>query len=443
MRTIEILKEHLSKKVFSFGYHPGMTPEEAAIFYVGHSEEVAPGVYLHYSVGNSTTFICDEGLMQVDCHTPGGAALEKIAELRKRTDLPFHTIAITHGHPDHCGGLYHYIKDNEQRSYPPPWVIAPFTLRKNLDIKQMLTGHTNYVNSRQFKGIEARGKHTQIEAGSDSSKATIIYPNIEFQDRLDVTIGKEVFHVVYSGGHTDDAAWVYCPSRKVLCSGDDFEWAAPNVGNPYKMQRYAKESAKALEEMASCGAEVLCPGHGPVIHGRDEIKTCLLTAARYIHHIQNHVVDCMNKGMLLEETIKSLKMPEELLNSKWLRPLHGHPVFIAYAIYHRYGGYYNGNPAQLLPPAYADISQEVITLANGVGAVVNRAKELQADGKIDLACQLAEWAVKGDPKFKEAWEIYGLLFKERAEKEVNLQARGCWNTAVNRAINALESLNDL
>ncbi len=439
MSTIEVLKEHLSKKVFSFGHHPGMTPEEAAIFYTGPSEEVAPGVHLHYGIGNATTFICDDGLMQVDCQT-SGAAQKTIDGVRKLTDLPFDAIAITHGHPDHCGGLYYYVKDNEQRSYPRPRIIAPRTLRETMDIYQMLEGHTRHTKLRQFRGVEVRGKRPPNEEGLDRSKTAHVYPNVEFEDRLEVTVGKEVFQVVFSGGHTDDAAWVYCPGRKVLCSGDDFEWAAPNVGNPYKMQRYAKESAEALEEMAACGAEVLCPGHGPVIHGKDEIKTCLLTAARYNHHIQDHVVSCMNKGMLLEETIKSLKIPDELLNSKWLRPLHGHPVFIAYAVYRRYGGYYNGNPAQLLPPAYDLVSQEVISLANGVEAVINRAKELQAAGKLDLACQVAEWVVEGAPECKEGWELYGLLFKERAENEVNLQARGCWNTAVSRAISALESL---
>ena len=58
-----------------------------------------------------------------------------------------------------------------------------------------------------------------------------------------------------------------------------------------------------------------------------------------------------------------------------------------------------------------------------------------------LACQLAEWVVKGDPSNREGWEVYGLLFKERAENEYNMQARGCWNSAVRKAIAALEKLD--
>jgi alkyl sulfatase BDS1-like metallo-beta-lactamase superfamily hydrolase len=208
------------------------------------------------------------------------------------------------------------------------------------------------------------------------------------------------------------------------------------------MQRFALENARALEEMAAQGAEVLCPGHGPVIFGKKEIQTCLLTAARYLHTIQDHVVACLNKGMILEETIESLTMPEDLMNSKWLPPLYGHPVFIAHGIFKRYAGYYSGHPAELFPPRYADLSAEVLALAGSTDAVIEKAQQLESDGKIELACQLAEWAVEGDPENHKGWEAYGQLFKKRAENEVNMQARGAWNSAVRKAVAELERLEN-
>ena len=102
-----------------------------------------------------------------------------------------------------------------------------------------------------------------------------------------------------------------------------------------------------------------------IIYGKQEIETCLLTAARYMHFIQDHVVTCLNKSMILEETVNSLKMPDELMNSKWLPPLYGHPVFIARAIFKRYAGYYSGRPAELFPPDYAALGHEVVDLAGG------------------------------------------------------------------------------
>ena len=194
--------------------------------------------------------------------------------------------------------------------------------------------------------------------------------------------------------------------------------------------------------MAALGAEALCPGHGPVIYGREEIKACLLTTAQYLHHIQDHVVSCLNKGLILEETIARLKMPERLMNSNWLPPMYGHPVFIAKGIYKRYAGYYSGHPAELFPPCYADLSREVLSLTGGEHSLIERAKELRSEGKYELACQLLDWVVEGKPDSRVGWELYGLLFKERAEKEFNIQARGCWNSAVRKAVAALERLGE-
>jgi alkyl sulfatase BDS1-like metallo-beta-lactamase superfamily hydrolase len=144
--------------------------------------------------------------------------------------------------------------------------------------------------------------------------------------------------------------------------------------------------------------------------------------------------------MILEETVNSLKMLPELMNSKWLPPLYGHPVFIARGIFKRYAGYYSGRPAELFPPDYAALGQEIVNLAGSVEPIFKRVKELKQQGQMALACQLAEWVVEAEPQNVEAWGIYGLLFKERAETEANMQARGAWNQAVRRAVDNLKHL---
>jgi len=136
-------------------------------------------------------------------------------------------------------------------------------------------------------------------------------------------------------------------------------------------------------------------------------------------------------------------MPEDLMNSKWLPPMYGHPVFIAKGIYKRYAGYYSGHPAELFPPRYAKLSKEILNLAGGPSSLIQQARSLHSRGETELACQLAEWVVEGDPDFREGWELYGSLFKERADGEFNIQARGCWNSAVRKAVAALERLEGI
>jgi alkyl sulfatase BDS1-like metallo-beta-lactamase superfamily hydrolase len=366
--------------------------------------------------------------MQVDTNI-GFKAPEVIADMRKITELPIDAIAITHGHVDHCLGAWHYVQDNLNRGYRRPNVIAHRNLRARIDKNKMMEAHRTGTDKKQF----------QV---SMDFKEEFVFPNVEFQDRLEIAINDQSFLIVFGSGHTEDSIWVYNPEHKVLCCGDLFQWTAPNVGNPYKMQRFALENAHALEEMAGQEAEVLCPGHGPVIYGKEEIKKCLLTTARYLHFIQDHVVACLNKGMILEDTVNTLKMPAELMHSKWLPPLYGHPVFIARGIFKRYAGYYSGRPAELFPPDYAELGREVVDMAGGAETVINRANRLKEQGQMELACQLIEWLVEADPEEADGWSLYGLLFKERAENEVNMQARGAWNQAVRRAVANLERLEN-
>ncbi len=426
MDALPELQRHLDDIVLAFGHHPGKGREEAAYLYLGPPEEVAPGVFHVYSVANSVTFACGDRLLQVDCQL-GFKAPEAIAALRRHTDLPFDAIVVTHGHVDHCLGVAHYVQDNLARGFARPRVIGHRSLRQRIDKHKLLEGHRIATDRRQF----------QVDFDLQD---IFVYPDVEFEDRWMLRLGEFPFLIVHGHGHTEDSVWVFDAKRRVLACGDLFQWTAPNLGNPFKMQRFALENAKACEEMAALGAEVLCPGHGPVIRGAQEVRDCLLTTARYLHCIQDHVVACLNQGMILEETINSLKLPEELARSKWLPPVYGHPVFVARGIYKRYAGYYSGRPAELFPPGYAAVGREVIGLAGGAAAVLRRAGDLGGCGETALACQLAEWVVEAEPDNAEAWGVYGLLFKERAEKELNVQARGCWNSAVRRAVANLERL---
>lgn len=426
MSYLEALTKHLSEIVLAFGHHPGKSREEAAYVYVGPPEEVAPGVFHIYNVANSVTFVCGDRLLQVDCQL-GYKAPGAIYDMRKNTDLPIDSIVVTHGHVDHCLGVAHYIQDNLTRGFARPRVIGHCSLRERIDKNKMLEGHRIATDRRQF----------QVDFDLQD---IFVYPDVEFHDRIMLNLGGKIFRIVHGHGHTEDSIWVYDLERRVLACGDLFQWTAPNLGNPFKMQRFALENAKALEEMAALEAEVLCPGHGPVVYGAMDIRNCLLKSAQYLYFIQDHVVACLNKSMILEDTINSLKLPDELMNSKWLPPVYGHPVFIARSIFKRYAGYYSGHPAELFPPDYADVGREVVHLSGGADAIMRRIVQLREEGRMALACQLAEWLVEAIPDSADAWGLYGLMFKNRAEAEVNVQARGCWNSAVRRAVANIERI---
>ena len=425
MSVLEVLKKHVSGIVLAFGHHPGKNREDAAYVFVGPSEEVAPGVFHFYSVANSVTFVCGDRLLQVDCQL-GFKAPEVIAQMRQRTELPIDSIVITHGHVDHCLGAQLYIDDNLKRGYARPRVIGHSHLRERINKNKLLEGHRIATDKRQF----------QVDFDLQD---LFVYPDVEFMDRMMVALSDQRFIIAFGHGHTEDSIWVYNPSARcspvgICSSGLRPTWATRSKCSalPWRTPRLSKKWLT--------GGRGTVPG-APARDLRQRRNSNL--SAHHGPIPAPHTESCRLLPQPQHDPGGHAQQPEDARGTDELQvapAIYGHPVFIAIGIFKRYAGYYSGRPAELFPPAYADIGQEVVQLAGGVATVIDRARVLQTAGRLELACQLAEWAVHGEPQNKAAWETYGMLFKERAEKEVNIQARGCWNSAVRKAVAALEKL---
>ncbi|HEX9640259.1 MAG TPA: alkyl sulfatase dimerization domain-containing protein, partial [Candidatus Krumholzibacteria bacterium] len=116
----------------------------------------------------------------------------------------------------------------------------------------------------------------------------------------------------------------------------------------------------------------------------------------------------------------------------WLRPIYDHPEFIARNVYRLYGGWYDGDPANMLPAHSHDVARELLA-ATGSVSILARARALRDAGDLQMACHLADFVRKGEPDNKEAWQLWRDLFAARAEAEPSLMARGAFHAAVREA----------
>jgi alkyl sulfatase BDS1-like metallo-beta-lactamase superfamily hydrolase len=138
----------------------------------------------------------------------------------------------------------------------------------------------------------------------------------------------------------------------------------------------------------------------------------------------------MNEGKWLEDIIRDMDWPAT--DKPWLQPIYDHPEFIARNVWRLYGGWYDGDPANILPAHSHEIAAELLAAA-GSGPILERARALQGKGELQMACHLADFVRKGEPDNREAWELWRDLFKARAETERSLMARGAFYAAVREA----------
>ncbi len=402
--------------------------ERAAFYYRGQAQAVADGVFFFPTQGNGSVFLCNDRLFVVDT-TPQWLAGRTIDQLRANySEAPVEAIAYTHGHIDHVTGAETYISDAAARGQPRPRIIGHRDVARRFDRYRQMHRQNNFINRVQFNLPD------DVQA---FSTVPWTYPDTVYDGSLTLTVGDERFELYHSRGETDDETYVWCPGRRVLCTGDTFVWSTPNAGNPYKVQRYAADWATALEHMASLRPLHLLPGHGPPLSGESDIQDALLTTASWLRSIHDQVVAHMNEGKWLEDILPEIEYPPA--DKPWLRPIYDHPEFVARNVYRLYGGWYDGNPANMLP-AHSRAIAEALVSATGSESILARARKLRDEGDLQLACHLVDFVRKGEPGNVEAWELWRDLFTARAAAEQSLMARGAFYTAISEAERRLAEL---
>ena len=91
-----------------------------------------------------------------------------------------------------------------------------------------------------------------------------------FLQEGDLTLGDKTFRVILTPGHSPGSACLYWPEKKVLFTGDVvFSQSIGRTDLPGGSGKQLKESISRLAEL---DVEVLCPGHGDVVAGRENVK---------------------------------------------------------------------------------------------------------------------------------------------------------------------------
>ncbi len=365
----------------------------------------------------------DDGLVMIDCGLTTDADAVYGA-VRGRFDAPLHTVVFTHGHLDHAFGLRRFLDAGER-----PRIVAHENVTHRFETYMRTARLNSLVNKRQWQ--------LPVMPWAPTDPGDFIWPDVVYRDALDLRIGGERFALRHGKGETDDHTWVWVPGRQVLASGDFFCMTMPNCGNPNKVLRYPEEWAAADEAMAALGAEVMLPGHGQPILGAERIRTGLLEQAEFLRAIVAQTLAGLNAGLRHDQIARSIQVPEHLAGLDHLQPTYDRPEFIARNVIRRYGGWFDGYAADLLPAPGEDLAAEVAALAGGTGRLVARAREL-ADTDLVLACHLAEWAYLADPDDPEARAGVIEVFTRRADADPSLMSKGVYMRLVRTADGSYE-----
>jgi glyoxylase-like metal-dependent hydrolase (beta-lactamase superfamily II) len=394
-------------------------PQHARARIFGKPFEVTPHVFMHPSFVNTYALKTPEGLIVVDPGLTNNSESVHQA-VRGWSDAPLRAGVYTHGHADHAFGLRQFLEAGDH-----PQIIAQENCPQRFRRYQLTWGWNARINQRQFSLPKPMFPHH------------FDWPTVLVRDSLAQRHGDLEVQYHAAKGETDDHLWVWVPEHRYLFCGDLIIWMAPNCGNPQKVQRYPVEWAETLERMAALEPEWLFPGHGLAVHGRDSVRAVLTETARYLRIIIDQVLERMNAGQMPEEIFHAVEPDAELAGRPYLGAFYDHPKFIVRNLLRLWGGWWNGNAADLLPSTWKEQAAEIASLAGGTEKLVARGRQLLAEGNTKLAAHVAEWATRGFPDDRAAQELKRDVYKRRLEEEPSLMGQGIYRAAANDACVAL------
>jgi alkyl sulfatase BDS1-like metallo-beta-lactamase superfamily hydrolase len=367
--------------------------------------------------GNVTALRTSDGLVLSDSGSVETAGRIFDALRAWEPNLPVHTILYTHGHFDHAFGARLYDLEANKLGRARPSVVAHANVARRFDRYGLTAQLNRAINARQYSRPEFEWPSQYRE------------PDLMVHDRAELTIGGERFECIHDRGETDDHLWLWAPERRLITTGDFVMWAAPNAGNPQKVQRYAGDWARALRAMAERRPEILVPGHGPPIVGAALIEEYLDATARWLESLHDQTVELLNAGRRTDEIVGSVRVPQDLADKPWLQPTYDDPEFVVRGICRLYGGWWDGNPAHLKPAPAERLAGEIAHLAGGADRLATRALALLAEGDERLAGHLAEFAAAAAPDNPVTQRARAEVNEARSRSEPSQMAKGIFRAA--------------
>ncbi len=397
----------------------------------GELRELADGIAMVEAFSHVVAFRTNDGLALFDTSSELFAD-HVLTALGGWTTDPVNTIIYTHGHVDHVGGAGALMADAIANDRRRPRVVSHQNVPARFARYDLTNGYNGVINQRQFRTPEPYWLSDWVQ------------PDTMFSDRLRVDVGGVDFELRHDRGETDDHAWAWIPERNAICAGDFLTWVFPNAGNPQKVQRYPLEWAQALRQMAALEPELILPAHGLPIAGRERISGVLDDLAGALESLVEQTLTLMNEGARLDRIIHEVELPPDLLERPYMRPVYDEPEFVVHNIWRLYGGWYDGNPANLKPAPDAAVALEVAMLSGGADRLAARAVELAetADAEnLRLACHLAELAGLAAPDDVNVHRARHDVYDRRRRTELSLMARGIYGAAA-RASGEVAGVDD-
>ncbi len=387
--------------------------------------EVVPGIYQVRGMDLSNTSIVegDEGIVVFDTLLSvetGAAALALYR--RHRGDRPVKAVVITHSHADHFGGIRGFVSPDEVESGQVR-IFAPEGFLQHAVSENVYAGTAMSRRAGYMYGAAlTRGPQGGVGAGLGQTLSTGTVSLMAPTDTVTTTGHEETVdgvRMVFQMAPDTEAPsefLIYLPDFKALCSAEDATHNLHNlltlrgavVRDPHGWSNYLTETI----DLFGGDVEVVFASHHWPTWGNERVVGFLATQRDLYGYLHDQTVRMLNKGLVGPEIAEEIVLPPALENAWSARGYYGSVSHNVKAVYQRYLGWFDGNPAHLWEHPPVERARRYVELAGGIDAAVDAARGAFEAGDYRWAAELANHCVFADPRHAAARDLLADTYEQ-------------------------------
>lgn len=378
--------------------------------------EVTTGIYQvrGFDLSNVTIVEGDEGIIVIDplVYTETAqAALDLYRE--HRGDRPVKALIYTHSHGDHYGGAKAVLSQGDVDS-GRAIVIAPEGFLYEAVAENIYAGNAMTRRALYMYGpLIPPGPQGHINAGlanalSNMGSSTLIAPTDLIRETGEnrTVDGVEMVFQMAPGTEAPAEFLIHFPQRRALCAAED---ATHTLHNLYTLRgaqvRDAATWWKTLNEtieLFGVDTDVIFAQHHWPRWGTADIVAFLESQRDLYKFLHDRVLHLANKGETMVEIAEQLTLPPGLSAQWHNRDYYGSVNHNAKAVYQRYLGWYDSNPAHLHPVPPVEAARRYVDLAGGAETLLGTVRAAYDEGDYRWAAELGSHLVFAEPGNRDA-----------------------------------------
>jgi len=353
-------------------------------------------------------------------------------------DKPVVAVIYTHSHVDHFGGVRGVVSEPEVRAGNAR-IIAPEGFMEAAITENIVAGNAmGRRASYMYGSLLPRGPKGQVDAAlgkaTSSGTITLIEPTdyvSETGTEMEVDGVRLVFQVT-PGTEAPAEMNFFFPQFDALCMAENCSHNLHNIltlrGAQVRDARaWAHYLGEAIELFAGQADMVFTSHHWPV-WGRDELVGYMKMQMNMYMYLHDQTVRLMNKGYTGIEIAETLTLPDHLARQWYNRGYYGSISHNVKAIYQKYMGWFDGNPAGLHPLPPVEAGKKYVEFMGGAESMLARAREAYDSGEYRWVAQVVNHLVFAEPDNLEARALQADALEQMGYQSENATWRNFYLT---------------